>query len=84
MTLAEMYVQGDSTRKVKAITEKLYGTSVSSTQVSKATAMLDATLDAWRNSPLGVFRYLYLDARYEKVRQNGHIQDVAVLLASGV
>jgi len=84
MTLAEMYVQGVSTRKVKAITEKLCGTSVSSTQVSKATAKLDETLESWRNRPLRVFRYLYLDARYEKVRQNGHIQDAAVLLASGV
>ena len=46
MTLAEMYVQGVSTRKVKAITEKLCGTSVSSTQVSKATAKLDETLEA--------------------------------------
>jgi len=65
MTLAEMYVQGVSTRKVKAITEKFCGTSVSSTQVSKTTAKLDETLEAWRSRPLGVFRYLYLDARYE-------------------
>lgn len=84
MTLAEMYVQGVSTRKVKAITEKLCGTSVSSTQVSKATATLDETLEAWRNRPLGIFRYIQLDARYEKVRQNGHVQDAAVLVASGV
>jgi len=84
MTLAEMYVQGVSTRRVKAIIEKLCGTSVSSTQVSQATAKLDEILEAWRNRSLGVFRYLYLDARYEKVRQNGHIQDAAVLLASGV
>ena len=84
MTLAEMYVQGVSTRKVKTIIEKLCGSSVSSTQVSKATAKLDETLEAWRNRSLGIFRYLYLDARYEKVRQNGHIQDAAVLLASGV
>jgi len=82
MTLAEMYVQGVSTRKVKAITEKLCGTTVSSTQVSKATAKLDETLEAWRNRPLGIFRYLFLDARYEIVRQNGHIQDAAVLIAS--
>lgn len=84
MTLAEMYVQGVSTRKVKTIIERLCGSSVSSTQVSKATAKLDETLEAWRNRSLGIFRYLYLDARYEKVRQNGHIQDAAVLLASGV
>jgi transposase-like protein len=84
MTMAEMYVQGVSTRKVKTIIEKLCGSSVSSTHVSKATAKLDETLEAWRNRPLGNFRYIYLDVRYEKVRQNGHIQDAAVLLASGV
>ena len=66
--LAEMYVQGVSTRKVKAITEQLCGTSVSSSQVSRATALLDETLQAWRNRPLGEIAYLYLDARYEKVR----------------
>jgi putative transposase len=84
MTLAEMYVQGVSTRKVKAITEKLCGTAVSSTQVSQAAAQLDETLEAWRNRPLGTHRYLFLDARYEKVRQTGQIRDAAVLLASGV
>jgi transposase-like protein len=84
MTLAEMYVQGVSTRKVKKITEQLCGTSISSTQVSKAVAKLDKTLKAWRNRPLGIFRYLFLDARYEKVRRDGHIQDAAVLVASGV
>ena len=47
-TLAEMYVQGVSTRKVAAITEQLCGTSVSSTQVSRATAQLDEVLQAWR------------------------------------
>ena len=46
--------------------------------------MLDETLESWRNRPLGIFPYLYLDARYEKVRQNGQIRDAAVLIASGV
>jgi putative transposase len=71
LTLAEMYVQGVSTRKVAAITEQLCGTSVSSTQVSRAAAQLDAVLEGWRSRPLGTFPYLYLDARYEKVRQDG-------------
>jgi transposase-like protein len=79
-----MYVQGVSTRKVKAITEHLCGTEISSSQVSRATALLDESLEAWRNRPLGEIVYLYLDARYEKVRQDGQIRDVAVLLASGV
>ena len=69
LTLAEMYVQGVSTRKVTTIVEQLCGASVSSSQVSRATASLDETLKAWRNRSLGEIRYLFLDARYEKVRQ---------------
>jgi transposase-like protein len=84
LALAEMYVQGVSTRKVKAVIEQLYGTSVSSTQVSRAAAQVDAVLQAWRNRPLGEIVYLFLDARYEKVRLDGQIRDLAVLIASGV
>jgi putative transposase len=84
MTLAEMYIQGVSTRKVTAILEQLCGTSVSATQVSKAIALLDGTLQAWRQRPLCECPYLVLDARYEKVRQDGQIRDAAVLMACGV
>jgi putative transposase len=84
MTLAEMYVQGVSTRKVKAITEQLCGFEISATQVSRATSQLDEALQEWRERPLGEIRYLLLDARYEKVRENGQIRDVAVLIAIGV
>ncbi len=84
MTLAEMYVQGVSTRKVAAITEQLCGTAVTSTAVSRATAQLDEVLSAWRERPLGTFPFVYLDARYEKVRQDGQVRDAAVLLAAGV
>ncbi len=84
LALAEMYVQGVSTRKVAAITEKLCGSEISSTQVSRAAAMLDEVLEAWRNRPLGTIIYLYLDALYEKVRVDGQIRDAAVLIASGV
>ncbi len=84
LALAEMYVQGVSTRKVAAITEHLCGTSISSTQVSRAAAQLDGVLEGWRTRPLGVCPYLFLDARYEKVRQEGQVRDVAVLIASGV
>ncbi len=84
LALAEMYVQGVSTRKVAAITEQLCGFEVSSTQVSRAAAELDAVLDAWRTRPLGEYPYVYLDARYEKVRQDGQVRDAAVLIASGV
>ena len=84
MALAEMYVQGTSTRKVNAIVERLCGSQVSSSLVSKATAELDPLLEAWRNRPLGEIRYLFLDARYEKVRMDGQVVDIAVLIAQAV
>jgi transposase-like protein len=84
LALAEMYVQGVSTRKVAAIVETLCGTSVSSTQVSACAKLLDAQLQQWRERPLAAFPYLVLDARYEKVRQAGQLLDCAVLLALGV
>jgi transposase-like protein len=84
LALAEMYVQGVSTRKVTAIVERLCGSSVSSTLVSQAAALLDETLEAWRNRPLGEMVYLFLDARYEKVRRDGQIRDAALLLGVGV
>jgi transposase-like protein len=84
LALAEMYVQGVSTRKVSAIVEQLCGTSVSSTQVSQCAAALDTELLAWRRRPLGAFPYLVLDARYEKVRQGGRLLDCAVLIALGI
>ncbi|MCB1082784.1 MAG: IS256 family transposase [Simkania sp.] len=84
LALAEMYVQGVSTRKVSKIIEEHFGSQISSTQVSQATKQLDATLSSWRNRPLGQMHYLYLDARYEKVRMNGQIRDAAVLIAVGV
>ena len=84
LALAEMYVQGVSTRKVSAIVEQLCGTTVSSTQVSKCAAKLDAELQGWRTRPISTFPYLLLDARYEKVRQDGQLLDCAILIALGV
>lgn len=84
LALAEMYVQGVSTRKVAAITEKLCGTQISASQVSRASKQLDDELEAWRTRPLGEVVYLYLDARYEKMRQAKNVRDAAILIASGV
>ena len=84
ITLAEMYVQGVSTRKVKAITEQLCGVEISAMQVSRATAQLDGVLQEWRERPLGEITYLYVDARYEKVREAGQVRDAAVLVAAGI
>ena len=82
--LAEMYIKGISTRKVKAITEELCGFEVSSSQVSRATKLLDEELTAWRHRPLAQCPYLLLDARYEKVRTGGQVVSCAVLLAKAI
>lgn len=84
LALAEMYVQGVSTRKVTKIVEELCGHSVSSSQVSNCAAKLDVELQSWRDRPLGSFSYMILDARYEKVRQGGQLLDCAVLIAIGI
>jgi len=84
LAMAEMYVQGVSTRKVTAIVEELCGLEVTSTQVSRAAAELDEKLDAWRNRPIGAITYLILDARYEKVRHDGAIVSCALLTAIGI
>ena len=84
LAIAEMYVNGVSTRKVAAITEKLCGLSVTSTQVSRAAKLLDEELEQWRQRPLEAFPYVILDARYEKVRHGGSVPSAAVLVAVGV
>ena len=86
LALAEMYVQGVSTRKVIEVLQRLVGpeVSISSTQVSRATERLDAGLAAWRARPLGPTPYVLLDARYERVREGGQVVDCAVLVAVGI
>lgn len=84
LAVAEMYVQGVSTRKVQQITQELCGLDISSSQVSRAATLLDDELAAWRNRPLGRSPFLILDARYEKVRHGGSVRDCAVLIAIGI
>jgi len=84
LALAEMYVQGVSTRKVTKITEALCGLEVTSTQVSRATTLLDERVKARRTRKLGSVRYLILGARYESVRHGGRVIDCTVLVAIGV
>jgi putative transposase len=84
LAVAQMWVEGVSTRKVKKVTEELCGLEVSSSQVSRAAQLLDEELEAWRTRPLGRYRYLVLDARYEKIRHGGQVVSCAVLVAAGV
>ena len=84
LAIAEMYIQGVSTRRVKQITKELCGLDISSTQVSRLSKLLDDELQAFRERPLGRIKYLYVDARYEKIRHGGTVRDLAVLSAIGV
>lgn len=84
LAIAEMYLQGVSTRRVQNITEQLCGLEVGPMEVSRATKELDTELEAFRNRLLGEITYLYLDATYLKVRHNRAVIDVAVLWAYGV
>ncbi|ESX84291.1 transposase ISRM5 [Mesorhizobium sp. LNJC405B00] len=83
--LVEMYVQGVSTRKVKAVTEELCGHSFSASTVSEATMRLDEALKAFFTQRVEEsYPYLILDARYERAREAGVIASQAVLVAIGV
>jgi transposase-like protein len=84
LAVAEMYIQGVSTRKVQEVTQVLCGLDVTSMQVSRAMQLLDEELENWRNRALAQTRYLILDARYEKIRHGGSVVDCAVLVAIGV
>ena len=81
---AEMYVKGVSTRAVEKVLAEFGIEGLSSTQVSRAAALLDDELEAWRDRPFGCFRYLFLDTRYEKTREHGVPGDYAVLSAIGI
>ena len=84
-TLSEMYIQGVSTRKVTKITEQLCGHEVSASTISTLNRKLDAQLHQFASRPLDQeYPYLILDARYEKVREDGVIRSRAVLVAIGI
>jgi putative transposase len=84
-TLAEMYIQGVSTRKVKAVTEELCGHAFSASTVSTMNVRLDQELEQFSSRRLEAeYPYLILDARYEKVRIDGVIRSQAVLVAIGI
>src|SRR5205823_8033778 len=83
--LAEMYVQGVSTRKVKTITEELCGHSFSASSISRINQSLDEELKKFATRKLEEeYPYLILDARYEKVREDGVIRSHAVMIAIGI
>ena len=84
VAIAEMYIQGVSTRRVTKVMEKLCGLEVTSTQVSRLTAELDETFKLWRERPLPEIAHIIIDATYIKVRIAGSVRDCAVFTAIGV
>jgi putative transposase len=86
LALMQMYLEGVSTRKVKDVTEELCGIAFSKSLVSSLAGRLDSELEAWRNRRLEAqaYPYLFVDARYEKVRVDSRVVSQGVLIVSGV
>jgi transposase-like protein len=86
LTLAEMYLQGVSTRKVSAVVEQLCGVSISASTVSSCTKRLDQSLELWRKRRLDASSYPYLvvDAHHEKIRREGQVLSTAALWVMGI
>jgi len=84
LVLAEAYVQGVSTRRMRKLTEELCGKEISSTQVSRLAAVLDEEVTKFKSRPLDSYCYVYFDAQYEKIRDEGSVRSLAVLKAVGV
>ena len=84
LAVAEMYVKGVSTRDIADILDNFSIDGLSSSQVSRASKLLDHDLEQWRNRALGGVRYLIMDARYEKVRIDGIVRDATILSAIGI
>ena len=85
LAIAEMYIQGVSTRRVREIAEELFGEDISASTVSRLNERLDEKLSAFSTRRLEEsYPYVFVDARYEKVRENGLVQSRAVLVAVGV
>jgi putative transposase len=85
LALAEAYLQGVSTRKMKVVTESLMGKEFSSTSISRFASTLDAELDCWRERSFTTgYPYVVVDARYESCRVDGKIIDIACLVALGI
>jgi transposase-like protein len=83
--IQEAYIQGISTRSVDDLVKALGMSGVSKSQVSRLCEEIDERVGAFLNRPIeGDWPYLWIDATYVKVRQNGRIVSVAVIIAVGV
>ena len=82
--VATCFHQGVSTRKVEAVMRELGVEHMKKSQVSEVVKRLDPQVEAFRKRALGECPYVFLDARYENVREDNEVHKVAVLVALGV
>jgi putative transposase len=83
--IQEAYIQGVSTRSVDELVKAMGMSGISKSQVSRLCEEIDGKVTAFLNRPLeGEWPYLWLDATYVKVRQNGRIVSIAVIVAVAV
>jgi putative transposase len=83
--IQEAYIQGISTRSVDDLVKALGMTGISKSQVSRLCAEIDERVNAFLSRPIeGEWPYLWIDATYVKVRSNGRVVPVAVIVAVGV
>jgi transposase-like protein len=83
--IQEAYIQGISTRSVDDLVKALGMDGISKSQVSRLCEDIDERVHAFLERPIeGDWPYLWIDATYVKVRQNGRIVSVAVIVAVGV
>ena len=77
-------MRGVSTRKIEGVLEQFGIAGVSAGQVSQLCAALDDKVRQFRERPLGEWRYVWVDALYEKVRVDERVESMAVVTATGV
>lgn len=83
--IQEAYIQGVSTRSVDDLVKAMGMSGISKSQVSRLCEEIDERVKAFLDRPIeGDWPYLWIDATYVKVRQNGRIVSVAVIIAVGV
>jgi transposase-like protein len=83
--VAEAYLRGVSTRKMEAVVQAMGIAGLSKSEVSRLCGSLDSQVKAFRTRRLdGEYPYVFLDARYEHVREDERVQSMAVIIAYGV